>query len=58
MSDKIRIQPLVDSETHKGLTEMAKENGAKVTPYAATVLKKHVEKNKPKPYRPKQEYGE
>jgi len=53
---KLRIQPLLDSDTHSKLTEMAKDNGAKVAPYAASVLKKHVEKDKPKPFMPKKEY--
>lgn len=50
MNKKIRIQPLLDSDVHKKLTDMAKENGAKVSPYAASVLTKHVNKQETKHY--------
>lgn len=57
-TDKIRIQPLLDSDVHKRLDEMAKENGAKISPYAASVLTKHVQKKEmDKPFTPKKEYG-
>lgn len=54
-TDKLRIQPLLDPDTYNKLEEMAKESGAKIGPYAASVLKRHVE-NKPKPFTSKHEY--
>ena len=56
-TDKIRIQPLLDVETHAALEKEATEHGAKISPYAASVLKKHVEKREAKPFTPKNEYG-
>lgn len=51
-----RVQPLLDGETYNKLDKLAKDNGAKVSPYAASVLKKHVSKQEVKP-NGKKEYG-
>jgi len=53
----IRLQPGVDEETHSELTKLAQETGAKVTPYAAKVLKDHVTSKKVQSHQAKQEYG-
>lgn len=57
MSNKKRVQPLLDEDTHQKLSELAKENGAKVSPYAATILKKHVSKQEVK-HNNKKEYAD
>lgn len=53
---KVRIQPQLDAETHAKLEKEAADHGAKISPYAATILKKHVEKKEQKPFTSKKEY--
>lgn len=56
-TDKVRIQPLLDADTHAALEKEAIDHGAKISPYAASVLKKHVEKKQiDKPFTSKKEY--
>lgn len=58
-TNKVRIQPLLDADTHAALEKEAIDHGAKISPYAAAVLKKYVSKKEiDKPFTPKKEYGE